>query len=438
MIKIKHDIESLSVDLINQGSNKDSSTGARQSYTDEAIFQLEAYKDKEKQPVSFSLHNQHYGRLNNSLMSLQPNEAKLVTINAENDLQVLDFVADAYFAFFEELQSFKISNKFSPQSKIYNFEAKGKKEDLDQKYDLFLSDQYSYFISFVNSRNINEQITDTDSFIKIFANFISSRTPATPYNKSSFAISNRVSKKMTGLVIDLDVGDSNDDPNKIDNYINDDDFDCFQDLVNSFGFVVNKDLPWQIIADLDSVYMKYYFHLRMLRNIDEGTQDSSPITSTSIKFDQVSDDLREFNLSNYIFNENLEYYNQINFNDLNNLKNIIYYFYNSYVEYKPAITTTELVNKFNKLIIEKNTQNRRIVFQRDLETKAIKNKLLRLYVFTKAREVNANWTQTRFESVVRKTMGLEKNIDMPSALRYVQREINLISKSKQKQNRYYF
>ncbi len=438
MIKIKHDIANLSVDLINQGSKKSSSTGARQSYTNEAIFQLEAYKDKEKQPVSFSLHNQHYGKLNNSLMSLQPNEDKLVTINAENDLQVLDFVADAYFAFFEELQSFKISNRFSPQSKIYNFEAKGKKENLDQKYDLFLQDQYSYFLSFVNSRNLNNKIADIDSFLVTFSDFVSSRTPATPYAKSSFVYSNRISRKLSGLVIDLDTGDPNDDPNKINNYIDDEDFNCFQDLANSFGFVVNKDIPWQIVADLNSVEMKYYFHLRTIRSIEEGTEEINPIPETSQEFSLVKDSLNNFDLINYIFNINTKYYFIVNLNDLENLKKIIYYFYNSYIDYRPTINTTELVKEFNSLKIKQSTQNRKFIFERELETKIIKNKLIRLYIFIKAREVNANWSQSRFETVVRKTTQIQKEIDNQAAMKYVQREVNLISKSKQKQNRFYF
>ena len=172
--------------------------------------------------------------------------------------------------------------------------------------------------------------------------------------------------------------------------------------------------------------------------VEEGTEEINPIPETSQEFSLVKDSLNNFDLINYIFNINTKYYFIVNLNDLENLKKIIYYFYNSYIDYRPTINTTELVKEFNSLKIKQSTQNRKFIFERELETKIIKNKLIRLYIFIKAREVNANWSQSRFETVVRKTTQIQKEIDNQAAMKYVQREVNLISKSKQKQNRFYF
>jgi len=440
MIKIKHDISDLSQEEIEQGPTRTSSSSARDSYLQESLFQTNAYLSSTLTPVSFSESNHHYGKLNKDLMSLVPSRSRLATIDTQNDLQVLDFVADAYFAFQQEFQSFKFTNKFSPKSKIYNFAAKGKKETLDQKYDIFLQDQYSYFLDFVNTKKNQNEIKDLSSFITTFSYFIDSRTPFTPYTKSSFLVSNRVSRKVSGLVIDLDTGDINDDRNKVDNYISEEDFECYQDLCAAFGFVVNKDLPWQIVADLSSVNMKFYFHLKMNQLVQADQLERNPVPTSETKFEKCKDVLENFNLTNFIFDSNPEisYYEIVNYNDLINLKNLIYYFYNSFVEYQPRINTTEIVKEFNVSKIKQNSKNRRLAFLEDLETTEFDSMISRLYVYIKARENNAPWSQSKFESVVAKTRQVQKVIDSESAIRYVQRQVNEIAKSQTKQRKFHF
>lgn len=440
MIKIKHNIDDLTDEILEELPSKSSSSSAKNSYIQEIYFQTKAYEQKNIKPVSFSLSNQHYGKLDNNLMSLVPNENKLKTINSENDLQVLDFVADAYFAFIQEFNSFKLSNRFSSKSKIYNFEAKGSKEDLEEKYDLFLSDQYSYFLDFVNTNKLHKSITNINSFISVFSSFIDSRTPLTPYNKSSFLLSTRVSRKVTGLVIDLDEADSNDDLVKYNNYINNEDFECFQDLVQSFGFVINKDLPWQIVANLDSVNMKYYFHLRMLRLVEEGMIQRSPVPTNKRRFEECKDVLENFDLTKFVFEStsDLKYFKILNYNDLNNLKNLIYYFYNSYVEYKPKNTTTKIIKTSSEFKFEQQTQQRRLVGLEELETEEMQKKIIKLYVFMKAREVNSEWSQNKFNSVVTKTIQTQKALDTERALEYLQRELVVVQRSQVKQKNFFF
>jgi hypothetical protein len=438
MLKIKHNIRDLSQDFLEQTPSKTSTTSAGISFEQETLFQVAAYKNSNIMPVSFSLHNQHYGKIDNNLMSLVPLEERTILINTENDISVLDFVSDAYFAFFLELQSFKASNKFSPSSKMYNFEATGKKEDLEDLYSSFLEDQYSYFLDFVNAKKMSEKIVDLNSFISQFANFVDSRTPLTPYNKSSFLYSNRISRRVTGLVIDLDNGDPNDDRNKFENYINHEDFQCYQDLVASFGFVINKDLPWQIIADLESVKMKYYFHLRMLKLVNNGTIEKSPVPTDKTRFEECKDVLENFNLTNFIFGSNniIKYYDLLNFKDLENLKNLIYKFYNSFVEYQPKVTTTELVTLFNKIELEQVTTNRKFISRQEIDR--IENTILRLYVYIKAREANMEWSQNKFDIIVEQARNLKNALDTERAMEYVQREINSVKNAKTKQRNFYF
>ena len=436
MIKIKHNTSDLTDEILQELPSKTSTSSAKDSYIQETYFQTKAYEDAWIQPTSFSLVNQQYGRLNNDLMSIVPKENRMSTINTESDLRVLDFVADAYSAFMQEMQSFKFSNKFSPNSKIYNFSAQGTNQVLDLKYDLFLQDQYSSFVSFVNTKKIDKEILDIDSFVSVFSRFIDSRTPATPFNKSTYAVSNRVTRNITGLSIDLDSGDVNDDNNKVENYINDEDFQCFQDLASSFGFTINKDIPWQIVADLNSIYLKYYFHLKMLSLVEQGIIEESPVPSTERKFENCQDVLANFDLVNFLFDKKskIQYYDIINYNDLENLKLIIYYFYNSYVQERVFVTDTKLVKDFNLVKIQQEIKTRRIIYLKQLNTKKYNNLIQRLYVYIKAKEANASWSQTKFDSVVSNVLKISKNIDSQNIFHYIQNELLMIARTKAKQS----
>lgn len=435
MLRIKHDKNILSEDIIDGGPSKTNGTGAKDSFLQETLFQISAYENNFIKPISFSVHNQHYGKINNQLMSLLPSEDYLVPVSNEPSIEVLDFVARAYFAFLEDLQSYKISNKILSSSKVYNFKAKGEQTSFDLSYDSFVSDQYSYFLEYVNTNKTKQKIFDLDSFLHEFVNYVDSRTIVTPFIASSFLSSRRTLRDVTGLVVNLDEGDPNDDKNKYDNFIQDESFECFQDLALSHGFVVNKDIPWQIVADLESVNMKFYFHVTML-----DANRESPIYSNSRNFNQCKDALENFNLTDWIFdpNNSLKYFKIINYNDLEKLKFLIYRFYNSFVQYEPKITITKYEKKLNQNLIKHITKNRQFLFLKDFEEISLSNKLMRLYIYLKARESNQAWSQSRFESIVRKAQGYQKALDTEKAIRYVQSEVNQVKVTKVKQQSFYF
>lgn len=435
MLKIKHDKNILSEEIIASGPTKTSGTGAKDSFLQETLFQSSAYEENFIKPISFSVHNQHYGKINNQLMSLLPSEDYLVPISNDPNIEVLDFVARAYFAFLEELQSYKISNKILSSSKIYNFKAIGEQSSFDLSYDSFVSDQYSYFIEHVNKNKSKQKIFDLHSFLREFVNYVDSRTVNTPFIPSSFLSSNRTLRDITGLVINLDKGDPDDDKNKYENFIQDESFECFQDLAFSHGFVVNKDIPWQIVANLESVNMKFYFHITML-----DTKGESPIYSNSRDFNECRDSLENFSLTDWIFdlNNSLKYFKIINYTDLEQLKFLIYRFYNSFVQYEPKITTIEYQKKLNQNSIKHITKNRQFVFLKDFEDTSLANKLMRLYIYLKAREANQAWSQSRFESVVRQAQAYKKALDAEKAIRYIQSEVNQSVVTKVKQQKFYF
>ena len=82
----------------------------------------------------------------------------------------------------------------------------------------------------------------------------------------------------SGLFINLLDNNINDDQYKIENLYESPYFNCFTEdvfndvyinLVKESGFYINKDIPWQIVANLRSPKIKFYFYNGFLGSIIE-------------------------------------------------------------------------------------------------------------------------------------------------------------------------
>lgn len=438
--------------ILEDGPKKKEFSSAKQKYIQEYVYQTEAYKkfiqgtvpsattnnnlpsilqevSDRKEPNSFFMNYQHYGRINSDLMSIYPKNSGLVNIgNSQNPIYVLDFVADAYedlaldillFIQRKRVPSFSIINSLMPQNGV---------ENVSSLYLNYMDQNYSYLLDFINLNKRSKDIYDFESFLSVFVDFIDVITPARVFTKSSFVSSRSCSTKISGLVIDLLDADVNDDEFKFQKFINDDYFSCYVDYVKERGFIINKDCPWQIIADLTSPRMKYYYNQKIKNFVKENILNEQVYyIDCEDNYEECQEKLKNYNLfSNLIDGTgNVYYYNIVNENDLYELKRYIGKMYNSFVEFDPFYEKLEI--KKNKNTISTN----KIVFKRpilNLETfmkEDILKNWIKLYVFIKAREANCNWSQRKYLDVAEKAINLSKTLDTGHAMRYLESEINI-------------
>lgn len=438
-------------ELIEAGPKKKFSSSTKEKYIQEYIYQTQAYQEfiggtvpsatdipgssnsllqvsDKKEPFSFFMHHQHYGRVNSELMSVYPKDSILVNVGTSGDpVYVLDFVADAYEDFSLDLQLFIVRNRV-PKSSILN--SLSPKKGVAKVSSLYLeySDQnYSYLLDYIDIYKRSKDIYDIDSFIKVFADFIDVLTPARVFTKSSFVYSRSCPTKTSGLVIDLLDADVNDDEFKFQKFINDDYFSCYIDYVKERGFIINKDCPWQLIADVTSPRMKYYYNQRVKRLVEEG------LLSEEVNFIDCEDNYEDCKekLQNYNLFKNLIdgiggvfYYNIVNDNDFYDLKRYIGKMYNSFVQYEPYYEELEIQKNENRFSTIKKIYEKPIINLELFVEQEITQSWIKLYVFIKGREANCNWSQRKFLDIVEKTNNLAKTVDISAAMVYLQGEIN--------------
>ena len=245
---------------------------------------------------------------------------------------------------------------------------------------------------------------------------------------------------MNGLIINLSNDDPNDDSIKYDKYIQNPAFKCYLDIVEESGFVINQDQPWQLIANLNSTKMKYYFMLRMKRLKDNNIISKSPIECNSTIYEECKEELENFNLENFLFNKNeyFDLYQVVNYTELKDLKRIIGRFYNSYISLKPNLLTLESKKENNSYYFDKKIISRKEINVLDLVEQDENAKWLRVYAYIKCRENNMSFDQVKFNSIVEKMFRIFSHLDISEAMVYLQSEISKTSDHRRKNRNFRF
>ena len=82
-----------------------------------------------------------------------------------------------------------------------------------------------------------------------------------PINQESFYLSNNVSSYISGLTLSISRKSAADDYPKYVDYINDPNFDYYVRAAKKYGFLVDKNMPWVLTADVFTGALSYYTDL---------------------------------------------------------------------------------------------------------------------------------------------------------------------------------
>lgn len=345
-------------------------------------YQFDGWNDKKK-----------YGILDNSGDVVYPKNSALkeYSTNFNNIHKNLFFVVDA----FNELKKFQqnlsktnksLSNTIYSQLNVY-----GSTDDVPTLYLNYINKIYTIFQnSVMGDINIIKNINNIHSFIKYFTKFISIITKNIVINRSSFINSGLVPNSISGLRISVE------QPSKIFDYriaaniyIDNPEFTRFLDTASKFGFYVDKNVPWVLVADLESPTMKKYIEPYGIRTTDE------------------------------IFDN---FYFKAYTADLESLKNVVLSFWNGYSSIIADNEKTEIIKNCGSLFTEVNNLN-----QLNIETFEQYfniNWQLRLYCYTRILEERIKVTQNKFEIIHKESCLINKLYGTEKSLFYINSKIN--------------
>jgi len=384
--------------------NENLNKGAKNTFEQETIYQF--INDKKIPLFNYIYNDLYYGRKNDKNQSILPNTQYIVRIeNVNTNQSCFNFVADAFRDFKNKWISYvnqgivneKEELNILPTSGYVNFEV---------QYEQDMQEYYQIFLEFVKQKNLSKEILNFKTFLRVFSKFVSANTPANPISLSKWVQSKYCPVNVNGLTLSLDDKDSNFYSDK-QAILNNSNFRLFNETVNLYGFIVDKNEPWKIHFNINSPVAKTY--------ISKYAQQSTKF------FDQ--------------------FYIKINQYDIYFLKKYIYSFYKKYSDNERSFVETKLEtcndNVYTKM--KKVTRPEITVQQINTElNKEIDKDWWRFYLFTRSCEANLAWNQETFNAFVKNSFEIYSSLDFFSGLSYIEQQISSGPLSKEKTRNYQF
>lgn len=362
-----------------------------------------AYKEKDSvfetgvQLVDIIESRQLYGRVNSKRRAIYPSEANLRMIQstqASQSIYVLDFVANAFKDMRGYLRRAALSKRVNyEKSLIFNLQpARGWTSPQRSFFGVMDAAYVSFYNHHIRKNKTNESIVDFSSFMKVFMNFATSAASEfqIPMTFTGFLGHGACPPQSSGLILDLYEFDNNNDVVKNNLFLRDEFFPFLKETAKKFGFVIDKNIPWRLIADLSSAPMKKYMY------------------ESGLTYKTVFDDY---------------YYQSIDY-DIDLLKQYMIGFYNTLVGADPIIQKTKYCGRQNKTL--STLIERTIVTQESLDKKHDTNYWTGKYLKLRAAETKSKLQQNDFDIAKKNIFRMSRVVDNRRIMVYID---NLIQRN---------
>ena len=128
-----------------------------------------------------------------------------------------------------------------------------------EEYDDHIRQMYSKFsTNYLGASSRNEKVIDFESFLSAYVEFSSTISGVAPTTFSGFIKSKYNPHRSSGLIIELGEFYYDQDSLKYNRFYKDKHFPFYQNAARKFGFKVDYNCPWRLIADITTEEMKEY------------------------------------------------------------------------------------------------------------------------------------------------------------------------------------
>ena len=200
----------------------------------------------------------------NAIIARGSNLKQLRYTADETTMFALDFVADAWRDFSERLRSLAEDNIMIKDSiwaapLVY----KGWNSITNEYHQYLTVDMFQAFsnIFLENDKSLNSRIVDMKSFLQVFGEYYERAiSKVGPLTLSGFVEGPFASPLVSGLVIEIGSGEYDEDAPKAETYINDPAFMFVTQVASEYGFAIDQNIPWRLVADVTNPAMREYMY----------------------------------------------------------------------------------------------------------------------------------------------------------------------------------
>jgi len=342
-----------------------------------------------------------YGRVNQQFDPVFPAANYMTTVDGK---PILNFVSDAFMDMKKKFDKALREGYINTDGPIGNLKIVKGYSDPQKEYKNYLLILKKEFKNFIKKKNRLYNLTDFESMLPLFMEFMDLISKSMPVSKSAFYISKYMHPTTSGLMIELYAGDYGDDKQKVDLFYKQRNFKYLKNLAYAHGFVIDKHIPWRLVADINSPAMNKYISKRINVN--------NPNTIT---------------IFNRIYKETYP-------DDIPTFINLMVEMYNQIVDYR-RVTAVRVSSKTigrNGNSDFSNCKTVKTIYRNKVTLKEVVDKYptgywIELYTKIRNSETGLKFDDNSLSQIIRNATDLARSLDRPSALGYVIDKFNSVS-----------
>jgi hypothetical protein len=229
--------------------------GTRNLFEKRNYYNSQLSKTGYKNVVDFNFGEKFfYGRVSRDFIPILLSKTVKVkkfkkAVAKEHGLGALHFVVDAFNDMAQQFQrcatygSIDPSDPFLTNIKIYRA--------YQNPNNFFEAHKKEYFGAIVKIfRTQDIKVRDFDDFIDKLMPILQKTLRRNPFTKTGFIKSKRCPILCSGLALEIADIDPSVDQRKIDQFVNSKNWEFYLNACASYGFMVDKRMPWRIVADI--------------------------------------------------------------------------------------------------------------------------------------------------------------------------------------------
>jgi hypothetical protein len=327
--------------------------------------------------------NYLYGRIDDLFSPVVPRKERMLPLETGTSQHALDFVVLAFTNMKKKIEKEIAAGNIPTDTFFSRLEVVKSYEDANVSYNQWLNTIRDSFLDNMIKRNLNNKIDNFDTFLGIFREHLTKVTKDVyPVTFSSFMMGRKSNIRNTGLVVEIANKDFSEDEQKID-FINQDYFDYYVKLAEQYGFFIDYEAPWRLVANIVSKPMK--------RAISDLNGDYTTLGS---------------------FFQN--YYQKIEGQDLIILKNLAFATYTNYIDTTPNFSDVTTINGVAK---------KRLITRQPITFKKMNEEYsdvfwMNYYIDIKNSEKSLNYDRNQIDNIKREA-SLTQKISTPVAIKYI-------------------
>lgn len=227
--------------------------GVKQDFKEKKIYDETFPKDFFNQNFIDLDKENRYGIVDYDGNLILPKPAKIAPADEKGRQQSLSFVANAYNAMIADLQNQIANGRWDRGSLFSDIQLLSSYEDAYDNFDKFMNSQFEKMSPKLYK---NKNISNFTSFLYFYDKFMSETGYDSGFTLAGFCEKNN-SLKQSGLVLELLSGEKNNYGAKY-RFLSDPGLKRYLLLTEKYGFYVNRNSPWTLVANINSEAMQKF------------------------------------------------------------------------------------------------------------------------------------------------------------------------------------